>query len=226
MLSFKEEQIIDTKPIHKEEPKIDIIKLMRYTKRGNKKWFKEELKKKSVKRLNEFPIRPKSHTTTRNNLEKNTIHEIEQNNHTNESKPINQNIPNNIGQDTNKENEKIESNNTNNNVVDISNLNKNKANAFSNFKNTIKTVRNEAVKAYFLDENFDRKKDTMDGLFNNKILPKIEDYENLNKKNAKNKEKEKVRKKIDIEKANEEEYGENKNKKNKSMKLILLVKKN
>ena len=217
MLSFKEEQIIDTKPIHKEEPKIDIIKLMRYTKRGNKKWFKEELKKKSVKRLNELPIRPKSHTTTRNNLEKNTIHEIDQNNHTNESKPINQNIPNNIGQETNKENEKIESNNTNNNVVDISNLNKNKANAFSNFKNTIKTVRNEAVKAYFLDENFDRKKDTMDGLFNNKILPKIEDYENLIQKNAKKKPK--LKKNIDIEKTNEAE-GENKNKKDNKKQLL------
>ena len=49
MLSFKEEEIIDTKPIHKEEPKIDIIRLMRYTKRGNKKWFQKELKNKGFK---------------------------------------------------------------------------------------------------------------------------------------------------------------------------------
>ena len=105
-------------------------------------------------------------------------------------------------------------------MMDFSNFNMNKANAFSNFKNTIKTVRNEAEKAIFIDENFEKKKDTMDQLFNNKILPKIEDYENLIQKNAKNKEKEKVRKKIDIEKANEEEYGENKNKKNKKKELL------
>ena len=36
---------VETKHKRIEEPKIDIIKLMRYTKRGNKKWFQEELKK-------------------------------------------------------------------------------------------------------------------------------------------------------------------------------------
>ena len=60
MLSFKEEEIIDSKPTRIEEPKIDIIKLMRYTKRGNKKWFQEELRKKSANRLSAIQLRSKS----------------------------------------------------------------------------------------------------------------------------------------------------------------------
>ena len=205
MLSFKEEQIIDNKPTYIEEPKIDIIKLMRYTKRGNKKWFQEELKKKSVKRLSALNQRPKSLTYNRKSNKN-----LKSDKNINENNKIN-------SQNENNENEIYENDN---NMMDFSNFNMNKANAFSNFKNTIKTVRNEAEKAIFIDENFEKKKDTMDQLFNNKILPKIEDYENLIQKNAKNKEKEKVRKKIDIEKANEEEYGENKNKKNKKKELL------
>ena len=53
----------------------------------------------------------------------------------------------------------------------------------------------------------------MDSLFNNKILPKIEDYEYLIQKNEKKRPK--VKKMLDIEKTDEEEYGENKNKKEK-----------
>ena len=204
MLSFKEEQIIDNKPTYIEEPKIDIIKLMRYTKRGNKKWFQEELKKKSLKRLSALNQRPKSFSFTRitNKEQKNDIY-------------INENNKKNSQNENNFENVIYENDN---NMMDFSNFNINKANAFSNFKNTIKTVRNEAEKAIFIDENFDKKKDTMDQLFNNKILPRIEDYENLIQKNAKKKQK--VKKKIDIEKENEEVYGENKNKKNKKKDLL------
>ena len=204
MLSFKEEQIIDNKPTYIEEPKIDIIKLMRYTKRGNKKWFQEELKKKSLKRLSALNQRPKSFSFTRitNKEQKNDIY-------------INENNKKNSQNEKNFENVIYENDN---NMMDFSNFNINKANAFSNFKNTIKTVRNEAEKAIFIDDNFDKKKDTMDQLFNNKILPRIEDYENLIQKNAKKKQK--VKKKIDIEKANEEVYGENKNKKNKKKDLL------
>ena len=193
MLSFKEEQIVDSKPTHYEEPKIDIIKLMRYTKRGNKKWFQEELKKKSVKRLSAIQSRAKS---TKNNRNLN----INENNCNNE-----ENIEDNKEQECN--------------IMDFSNFNINKANTFSNFKNTIKTVRNEAEKAYFLDENFYKKKDTMDVLFNNKILPKIEDYENLIQKNLNKKPK--IKKAvIDIEKTNEIENEEKKNKKEKKKDLL------
>ena len=203
MLSFKEEKIIDNKPIYVEEPKIDIIKLMRYTKRGNKKWFQEELKKKSFKRLSELPIRPKSHLALRNTIKKNTIQASVGNNTVNKNVEIN-----------NEKNIVIE----NEDKIDFSNLNKKKSNSFSNFKNTIKTVRNEAEKAYFLDENFDKKKDVMDVLFNNKILPKIEDYEELIQKNAKKKPK--LKKNIDIGKTNEEEIGEKKNKKDNKKNLL------
>ena len=244
MLSFKEEQIIDNKPIFIEEPKIDIIKLMRYTKRGNKKWFQEELKKKSVKRLNELPIRPKSHLDSKNITKRKTIYENNEKNPINMKEEINKekqirpkshldsrNIAYrkstmhennekkqiNMKAEINKQNEIVESENINN-KIDFTILNKNKSNSFSNFKNTIKTVRNEAEKAYFLDENFDKKKDTMDALFNNKLLPKIEDYEIIIQKNAK--QRPKFRKNIDIEKTNEEEYGENKNKKDNKKSLL------
>ena len=45
LLSYKGEETVNNAPIKVEEPKIDIIKLMRFTKRGNKKFFKEELKR-------------------------------------------------------------------------------------------------------------------------------------------------------------------------------------
>ena len=202
MLSFKEEQIVDNKPKRIEEPKIDIIKLMRYTKRGNKKWFREELKKKSAKRLSAFQNRPKfsasSKISSTRNFNQNNLYSNQTNG-----------LP---------ENKIIENTKDNNNMMDFSNFNNHKANKFSNFKNTIKTVRNEAEKAYFLDENFEKKKDSMNILFNNKILPKIEDYENLIQKNAKNRPK--VRKNIDIEKTDEDEYSENKKKKDKKKDLL------
>ena len=169
-LSYKEEDLYSKRPIKKEEPKIDIIKLMRYTKRGNKKWFQEELKKKSANRLSAIQLRSKSINKIHN---KNNINEL-------------------------LENEK--GNNDENIIIDFSSY---KPNTFSNFKNSIKTVKNEAEKAYFLQENFDKKIDTMDELFNNKILPNIEDYDYLIQKNVKKKPR--IRKNVDIEKTNEEE---------------------
>ena len=62
-------------------------------------------------------------------------------------------------------------------MMDFSNFNMNKANAFFFFLNTIKTVRNEAEKAIFIDENFEKKKNTIEKFFNNKIKQK-----NKNKK--------------------------------------------
>ena len=53
LLSYKEEKkeidVIQKKI--EEDSKINIKKLMKYTKRGNKKWFEDELKQKSLKRL-------------------------------------------------------------------------------------------------------------------------------------------------------------------------------
>ena len=50
------------------------------------------------------------------------------------------------------------------------------------------------------------------------MLPKIEDYENIIQKNAKKRPK--VSKNVDIEKTDEDEYGENKKKKDKKKNLL------
>jgi hypothetical protein len=150
LLTYKEEEIIDNKPKKKEEPKIDIIKLMRYTKRGNKKWFKQELKNESNKKFHPFNKKLKTRpifnsTNTSYNFYKN---------------------PNNIDTQTN----------TNTHTDQFYNTT---STAFSNYKNTIKTVRNEATKVKFINENFDKKLHTMEGFFKINNLPKIEDYENI-----------------------------------------------
>ena len=53
------------------------------------------------------------------------------------------------------------------------NYNKTSTSFFNNYKNTIKTVRNEADKASHMYENFDEKIKTMNSFFNTKNLPKI-----------------------------------------------------
>ena len=152
LLTYKEEEITDNRPKKKEEPKVDIIKLMRYTKRGNKKWFKQELKNKSNNKF--IPVRAHLAKTkpifnsgnTSNNFYKN---------------PLKDDIDNNIL------------------FTDDFNFNKTTSTAFSNFKNTIKTVRNEATKIKNMNENFDKKSNTMEGFFKIDYLPKIQDYENI-----------------------------------------------
>ena len=146
-LSYKEDDPNAKKPKKKEEPKIDIMKLIRYTKRGNKKWFKQELKNKgfkpSYKSTKKIPIlKPlfNSGNTTATNFFKNNKSELETSN-----------------------------NNYNNTTSSF----------FNNYKNTIKTVRNEADKASHMDQNFDEKIKTMEGFFNAKNFPKIEDYDKV-----------------------------------------------
>ena len=139
-LSYKEDDLNSKKPKKKEEPKIDILKLMRYTKRGNKKWFEKELKNKMFKPF---------HKQKKKQSELRPIFS-----------PINNTDLNN------KNNININCNNT-------------AADFFNNYKNTIKTVRNEANKAITLNQNFDKKIKTMENFFNSKKLPKIEDYDNI-----------------------------------------------
>ena len=137
-LSYKEDDLNSKKPKKKEEPKIDIMKLMRYTKRGNKKWFKKELKNKTFKPF---------HKPKKKQLELRPIFS-----------PINSTDINN--------------------KYNIA-YNKTTSDFFNNYKNTIKTVRNEANKAISLNQNFDKKIKTMENFFNSKKLPKIEDYDNI-----------------------------------------------
>ena len=98
----------------------------------------------------------------------------------------NQDMNNNF---SNKNLSKNKENENEGNIIDLANYNMEKTNTFSNFKNTIKTVRNEAEKAYFIDENFYKKRDTMDLLFNNKGLPRIQEYEKIIQENMKKKPK-------------------------------------
>ena len=143
-LSYKEDDLNKKKPKKREEPKIDIMKLMRYTKRGNKKWFKNQLKNKGNHQTKKITKRNK------------------------ELKPLFNSTNTTM---SNFYNDKKELSNKN--------YNKTSTSFFNNYKNTIKTVRNEADKASHMYENFDEKIKTMNNFFNAKNLPKIEDYENL-----------------------------------------------
>jgi len=155
LLTYKEEEVMDNRPKQKKEPKVDIMKLMRYTKRGNKKWFQRELKNKSHKKFTPFKTTKLAKTgslfysanTTSNNFlkdDKNSNTNTQMNTHTEDF-----------------------------------NFNATTSTAFSNYKNTIKTVRNEADKVRYLNENFDRKMRTMEGFFKLNNLPQIDDYENI-----------------------------------------------
>ena len=150
---------------------------MRYTKRGNKKWFKQELKDKSNKKLLPFKTKLKTRSifnaintninTTNNFYKKNNLKD-----------DLSNNIPTN----------------THTNMITHTedfNFNKTTSTAFSNYKNTIKTVRNEATKVIFINENFDKKLHTMENFFKINSLPKIEDYENIlkNRENYSNDKK-------------------------------------
>ena len=169
LLTYKEEEISDKKPKKKEEPKVDIIKLMRYTKRGNKKWFKQELKNKSNKKFLPFKAKLAKTRPIFKNINKttntNTTNNFYRNN--NELKDdMSHNIPTNTHTNMNTFTEDF-------------NFNKTTSTAFTNYKNTIKTVRNEATKVKFMNENFDKKLHTMEGFFKINNLPKIEDYDKI-----------------------------------------------
>ena len=50
---------------------------------------------------------------------------------------------------------------------------------FINFRNTIKTVKNETEMIKYIDQNFNRKRKTMEGFFKRNTLPNIEDYNDM-----------------------------------------------
>lgn len=205
LLSYKEEQIQDVKIKRKEEPKIDIFKLMRYTKRGNKKWFKEELKKKSKKRLSAMNRRTKniSKITKKTHPPSAFMFKSKTN--------YNSNI---ISKNNNKE--EINENNKENDIIDFSTFDPlKKTNSFSNFKNTIKTIKNEAEKSYYINDNFYKKRENMNAIFNDKFLPTIEEYEKAiinRERNIKRNSKE-----IIDEEKNKEESSKKKVDKNKDL---------
>ena len=149
LLSYKEEKKEDIKQKKiEEDSKIDIKKLMKYTKRGNKKWFQEELKQKSLKRLNSIKI----------NLRKNE-----------ESPKATNNYSSNNNGKFNILNKNILNNNSNKNIFNKT--------TFTNLGNTIKTVKNEAIFIKNIRENFDIKRKTVNKFFKSNSLPLLEVYE-------------------------------------------------
>ena len=158
LLTYKEEKKEDTKINKKENPEIDIVKLMRYTKRGNKKWFQNNLKQRSINRLNSFKNKFKK---------KRTIFKS--------SSAINiRGKKNLLNKNKNEEEYNKQNENSNN---DINMMGATTSTAFSNFRNTIKTVKNEAEMIKYINENFDKKRNTMEGFFKRNALPKIEEYD-------------------------------------------------
>ena len=157
LLSYKEEKKEDIKINKKENPEIDIVKLIRYTKRGNKQWFQDNLKQRSNNRLNSFKNRFKrkkklfSSSSAINIGRKKLLNKINEDN---------------INKQSNE-----------NSYNDINLMGATSSTAFSNFRNTIKTVKNEAEMVKYINQNFDRKRNTMEGFFKRNALPKLEEYE-------------------------------------------------
>ena len=144
LLSFKEEENLDLIPKKKEEPKFDVRKLMKYTKRGRRSeklysqgHFNNKLNKKNENNQNKK--RPKSNQKTISSPS-NTLYNYS--NYT-DFDQINNNILNNDLESTL---------------------------SFANYKNTIKTVKNEAQKANLINKNFDYKWKTMENFFQNKFF--------------------------------------------------------
>ena len=144
LLSYKEEKKKDDVILKKkeEDSKIDIKKLMKYTKRGNKQWFHEQLKQKSLKRLGSIKIKEKR-IKDLSNKEKENITLLK--NHTSLST---KNFQNPFNKTT-----------------------------FTNFGNTINTVKNEALFIKNIKENFDIKRKTLIKFFKNNSLPTLDSYE-------------------------------------------------
>ena len=151
LLSYKEEENLDLKPKKKEEPRIDVRKLMKYTKRGRRsaKYF-------SSRHYNSNRLNKKKEINNLKNKRPKTSHKIN-------FLPYDK-LYNNYNSDLDLLNDNTSQNNTFNLSSTI---------GFSNFKNTIKTVKNEAEKSKFLDNNFDKKWDTMEEFFKNNNLQKL-----------------------------------------------------
>ena len=113
------------------------MKLMKYTKRGNQKWFKKELKSKGFK---------SNHKLVKKQPELRPLFNSTNSTRTNFYKGI------------------TDINNTDLNSVS-NEQNKTSSSFFTNYKNTIKTVRNEADKARYICQNFDKKIKTMENFF-------------------------------------------------------------
>ena len=164
LLSYQEEQE-EAKTFRKKEAhEVDMKTLIKYTKRGNRKWFLNNIKEISKKRQNSFRERiiHKKHLY-------NKIYKRSKLNTANIRKSQSDN------NFFDKEKEKSIDNSNSNDIID--NMEKTNYTTFSNFRNTLKTVRNEANNIRKIEQNFDMKRRTMSEFFSRMNLPEIKEYE-------------------------------------------------
>ena len=152
LLSFREEKKKDEIKKKKVEDNtlIDIKKLIKYTKRGNRKWFEEQLKQKSFKRLD----------LIKKNLKRNEAYSDEKN-----KKKINNRNYSLLNKNDFNYNSRINCNESNR-LHGKTNL--------TNFISTINIVKNEAKLITNIRENFDKKRETVNHYFKNNSLPELD----------------------------------------------------
>ena len=149
LISYREEVNTNKKEKKVEEPKIDIRKLMKYTRRGKSAFAKLNKNFKNLKNM------------TNQNIKTKPIFKNVSPSQTFYSKFI------------------VDSNYLPNSNISLQSttMGLTSRTNFIDYKNTIKTVKNEAEKVRFLDENFDKKRDTMESFFKQNELPHINEYE-------------------------------------------------
>ena len=169
LLSYQDEQE-EVKTINKKEThEVDMKTLVKYTKRGNRKFFLNNIKENSKKRQDSFRqrITHKKHIYDK-------IYKSPKIKTANIKKSKSDN---NI---FNKEKEKekgIDNSNKNNISNNMDNMEKTNYTTFSNFRNTLKTVRNEANNIKNIEQNFDIKRTTLSEFFSRRNFPEIKEYE-------------------------------------------------
>ena len=163
LLSYQEEKKETVKKVKKESHEVNMNNLIKYTKRGNRKWFLNNIKEVSQKRQNSFrkKINQKKHIYNTYNIYSNGIAKSKSDK--------------NIFEITNNNNGKISEINDNNNFNNGDVTGKTSSTTFSNFRNTIKTVKNEANNIRKIGQNFDIKRKTMAGFFKRMNLPQIKE---------------------------------------------------
>ena len=163
LLSYQEEKKETVKKVKKEAHEVNMNNLIKYTKRGNRKWFLNNIKEVSQKRQNSFrkKINQKKHIYNTYNIYSNGIAKSKSDK--------------NIFEITNNNNGKISEINDNNNFNNGDVTGKTSSTTFSNFRNTIKTVKNEANNIRKIGQNFDIKRKTMAGFFKRMNLPQIKE---------------------------------------------------
>ena len=169
LLSFQEEKEQVTEVKNKENPEVEIAKLVKYTKRGNRKWFLNNIKERSKERQNSFRTKLK-------------FRKIEYKIPTKHK--VNSAIVSNSPEDYNifrKINDKslLEFSDKGKEFSTVDSLGKTSSTTFSNFRNTIKTVKNEAKMIKNIGKNFINKRKTMEGFFKRINLPEIKEYDKM-----------------------------------------------